>query len=164
VEADGQQDVARRARRALWIFRLTFYPAAIAVAVALLAARGGDEPPELKTYTGWTTQGFRIFLGERDDRPVFVETTVNGPCAAGGSRTFHWASSEDPDAIRVDGPWLHTGYEGPWFYDDESVSQVRLDIDGTLTGDELSGTIIYRERFDGGADCASDRVRFAVRR
>ena len=163
MQGEEQEELARRAKRALWIFRLTFYPAAIAIAVALLAARGDDGPPPLKTYTGWTTQGFRFYLGVRDDRPVFVDTTVTGRCAEGGTWNFHYATSDDPDAIDRDGDRLRAGYEGPWSYGSFS-SQVELSIDATLADDELRGRVEYRERFSNGTECASEGVRVTVQR
>jgi hypothetical protein len=94
VHAQQEAD-ARRARRALLIFRLTFYPAALAIAIALLAARhGGPEPME--TYAGMTGQNHRFIVGVREDKVVFFDTVLLGECSKGGSWSFHWFPTDGP--------------------------------------------------------------------
>jgi hypothetical protein len=88
VERAEQAVVARRARRALWAFRLLFYPGAALVAVILLAARG--EAGTGVMLEGRTEQGEAVKLQLYDREPATFETTLAGRCTDGEPWTATW--------------------------------------------------------------------------
>ncbi len=167
MDAQEEPD-ARSARRALLIFRLTFYPAALAIAIALLAARGGGDPEPMKTYAGMTGQNHRFIVGVRDDRVVFFDTVVRGRCGKGGTWDFHWYPTDggSPPFVQADGR-LQVASTFPAQYDN-MTSQVELSLDGRWEDDRLRGTLTYRETFTPGAEpafeCAAEDVAFSVQR
>jgi hypothetical protein len=168
VEAGEDEDVARRARRAVLLVRLGVYGTLALIAVALLAARGHDAPPPLTALTGSTEQNARFILGMREDAPVYFDTVVRGRCTDGGTWETHWYPGDgDPDAFVRDGDHLRSVHEGPRRYG-ALASQAELTLDGRIAGDEVHGVITYRERFTPafGApfECAAADVRFSVPR
>jgi hypothetical protein len=169
VQVEEQEELARRAGRALWIFRLTFYPAALALAVFLLLGRGGDAGPEpIDTYTGTTGQNLRFIVGLRDDRVVYFDTIIRGQCSKGGSWDYHWYPTDVPQRpfVQTDGG-LEVADSWPTQYDD-MTSQVDLSLDGRWEDDVLRGTLSYRQTFTPGAGepfvCEAEDVAFTVQR
>ena len=167
VAPDEPEREAPRARHALWL-RLALYGGALVLALLLLAARSGDGPPEVRTYSGPTGQGHRFFAGLRDDRVTFFDTVVTGRCSIGSVWNFHWIADEErPDPFVTDGDRLRVTHAGPRQYSG-MTSQIELGLDATVTGDELRGVLRYRERFTPQRgepfECAAEGIRFTVQR
>ena len=153
MEAEEQEENARRGRWALWIFRLTFYPAALFAAILLIVYRTDSSPPKVTPHAGSTEQGSRFFAGFRDDGfpvldlsddyPVYVDTTGWATCSDGGVWHFHFVADEgfalDGDRLRV--LVRRGGRYGPM------TSRVRFTLDATFDGDEMQGRLDYRELF-----------------
>ena len=76
---------ARTARRALWVFRLIFYPAAALIAAIALGASfdGGADEPE--AWHGRTSQGRPVTLSFLGGRPDVLTTSVLVTCPDGDS-------------------------------------------------------------------------------
>ena len=158
---------------ALWIFRLTFYPAALLTAILLIVYRTDSSPREVTPHAGSTQQGDRFFAGFRDDGfpvldlehdvPVYVDTQGWGACSDGGSWRFHFVADEgftgEEDRLHV-----LRRYGGRY---GSMTSKVRFTLDATYDGDGMRGRLDYRERFEPpdapGFECSAG-VRFSVQR
>jgi hypothetical protein len=135
----------RRARRALWAFRLVFYPSAVLVAVLALASRSdGDVHTWLD---GTTSQGMSFELRiDGDGRPVGVGTAFKTQCP-GGIYTVRWWPRGpfrlDDGALRIRETTTHQ-YD---FYDQTSRRIVTLDA--RVDDGAVRGTATVVEHFDG---------------
>ena len=76
-----EQDL-RRARRALWAFRLVFYPGAVIAAVLLLAGRSEGETATF--LDGTTSQRAPVELRLEGDTPTSFGTRAKLRCPGGG--------------------------------------------------------------------------------
>ena len=163
MQVEEQEELAHRVR-------LTFYPAALALAAFLLFGRGGGDaaPEPIDTYTGTTGQNLRFILGMQDDRVAYFDTIIRGRCSKGGTWDDHWYPSDVP-ARRFDqsGDRLKVADAWPTRYDD-MTSRVELELDGRWEGDVLSGTLSYRQslapRASPALACGAEDVRFTVQR
>jgi hypothetical protein len=67
----------------------------------------------------------------------------------------------------LEGDHLRVEHSGPLQYG-ETTSQVQLSLDGRIVGDEVYGSIGYRERItpaSGAAfECGAGNIHFSVRR
>ena len=149
------------ARRALLLFRLALYPAALALLVWLLAGRG--EAAEAGRYDGSTSQARPIALTV-DGEEVTVEARVEAVCI--GSRPgYRYYSSWAPG--RLDGGRVairrRSGKELGEGWTSERSYEVRAD----RGEDGFEGTISVTETWDGGdagwSRCSGD-VAFTAQR
>jgi hypothetical protein len=97
VQDDGREERGRRARRAVWAFRLAFYGGAAAVALALIAARGSGGGPT--PWVGATVDGTPVSIEPgHDGRARGIDLQVTATCPWTGET---WPARWWVDADRV---------------------------------------------------------------
>ena len=143
-------------RRALWLFRLIFYPAAVLAAVLLLSHRGAADETFAPTglLNGETAQhfAFAVSVG-RDGKPLHALTRVRATCPDGVLWTISWRP--------VITTW-HARQSWDWRYPGE-VGHIVL----TMRADPAThrGTLTFTERFTQPSGyrftCASGPVAFS---
>jgi hypothetical protein len=153
------------ARRALLIFRLVFYPAAIALAVVLLTARGGDAEAEVVSRWGVTDQDEAMhFELDGRGRAERFQTSVTAWCPDGGSFPMTWFPGDGaPVPFEQRGDRLHVREPGRKRYDDGSIAEWVLTMDARIGDDRVTGTMDVHVRYDSGYECSASGVRFSAR-
>jgi hypothetical protein len=159
----------RRARRALWGFRLAFYPAAIAVGAILLIGRG-DAAADTAPFVGKTSQGHSIsFDADGDGRPVALDTQLNGACPNGWAYTTPWRVADgDRVRFRRDGSRLWAMQSVTLHYDNGNLGRGLYTLDAWVEDDRVEGVIevVEHVRPPKGTTwaCGSQPVGFTARR
>jgi hypothetical protein len=148
----------RRARQALWAFRLTFYPAVIVGAVLLLASRSNGAAPVW--LDGTTSQGAHVQGQLVDGRVARLLVSVNMRCPGG-----NWAVSWSPRPENGELQLRET--TGHHYRFHNQTGRRTMTLDGRLEDGALSGTVTAVEHFDepgyGPYDCASGPITFSAR-
>jgi hypothetical protein len=169
VVDDGQaQERVRRARRVAWAFRLTFYPAAIGVAVLLLAARGGGG--EFGGFLqGTTSQGHVISLTLNEDNDVtYLDTQITSTCERGGEWVVRWWSDSTRTTFHRDGSRLEVRDEVARDYDGRVSGRRDHRLTAEVDDDDAEGELAFTEQVEWpsgeGYECASGTVTFTAQR
>jgi hypothetical protein len=162
------EQIARRARRALWAFRLAFYPAAVAVAAILLIGRG-DAVAGTEHLDGRTSQGASITLRFDDGRPVGLETRLAAMCPNGHRDWTPWRPADGERLrFRRDGSRLWALELVTIDYDNGNVGRGVYRFDAWVSDDRVEGTLEVVEHVDPaeGDDwaCGSEPVGFTAQR
>jgi hypothetical protein len=152
---------ARTARRALWVFRLIFYPAAALIAAVALGL-SFDGPDEPEAWHGRTAQGRPVTLSLLDGRPDVLTTSVLVTCPDGDSYVDNITVYPRPSdgAFELNDSWTQPydhGYEG----------QGNTVLHARVRDDSLKGRAWGAQRVagPGGAyRCDSSTVKFDAQR
>jgi hypothetical protein len=146
----------RRARRALWAFRLIFYPGAVIVALLLLSARStaGEEQP--RAGTGETSQRRPIALQVRDGHVTRFITQIEATCPDGRSYKYAWTA----DYIGAGG---HVRERFGRRWNDGVVADVNLTMRARVDHGVVTGTLRMLEKRPDVYDCDSGVVSFSAR-
>jgi hypothetical protein len=145
----------RRARRALWAFRLIFYPAAALCAWLLLAGNSDAKGPLI----GRTQQGHEFVIQLDGDRPLWFETAITETCGSGHEFTRTWATSQ-PFHARGGVLEFEDTSRSRWSNGQYGTRSVRLRA--RVDHDGVTGTLWLTDRL-GPYDCASGAVSFSAR-
>jgi hypothetical protein len=169
-DEDGRDETARRARRIRWGIRLVFYPAAIAIAVALLAARGGGDG-ELGGYLhGTTSQDLTIsFDLNAENEPTQFDSLISATCPNGEVWRVRWWEAERlATSFRRDDSRLEVDASEPMDYTDGQRGVREFTLRAEVHDDRAEGELTFVERLrtpDGlRYECASGKVRFTAQR
>jgi hypothetical protein len=157
----------RRVRRALWAFRLVFYPGAAVIALLLLSGSGSDAVSS--TWLGGSTeQRERFTMRLDDDRPGYFHTNVVGTCADGYRWTQRWfmgdGAPESPFAF--DGRMLSVTKATDMPYSNGQTGRLTMRLRARVEDDSVMGTVSLVTRLEnpGGAPyvCESGSVGFTA--
>jgi hypothetical protein len=156
---------ARRARRAVWAFRLIFYPGALLVAIALIAARGANADHRA-LLTGRTSQGEDVTIRiDRDGQPGRVRMAFWIRCPG----DWDWLPWMPYGPFHLDGDGrLRIRNSGSRWYRNRGGQTGRhtVTFDARIDDDEVHGTASAVVHFDtpgwGEYDCRSGPVTFSA--
>jgi hypothetical protein len=157
------EQMARRAKRAVWAFRLIFYPGAAIIALLLLTSRGAAADPPVP-LVGHTGQGEKLtFMLDDDHRPDVFYTRLTATCPdTGWQYTLLW-HRVDGDRIAFD---KDTGkmsavytFQGRW--SDGVPANAEARMNGHLDDDRVTGTLRFIDHRDG-FECDSGAVSFSA--
>ena len=152
----------RRARRALWAFRLIFYPGAVLVAVLLLTGRSEGEVRVLK---GKTSQGLDFALRiDENGQPGRIATAFRTQCPA-GPWVMTWVPY-GPFHLKDGVLKMHEVTTHRYAYHQQTSRRV-VTFDARVDDGKVHGTASAVEEFDGPDwgrySCASGTVSFSAR-
>jgi hypothetical protein len=159
----------RRARRALWGFRLVFYPVAIAVGAILMIGRGDAAAGEVP-LVGKTSQDASISVEvDGDGRPMGLDTQLTATCPNGHSYSVRWHEIEsDAVPFRRDGSRLWVMASLTMNYVDGDVGRGVYTLEAQVGEDRVDGVLSFTEQVAGSDGkrwaCASQPVGFTARR
>ena len=163
VESEG---VNRRARRALWAFRLTFAPAVVAVGAFLLIGRGDATAGSLP-LSGTTAHDASITIDvDKDGDPVRLATRLYAACPNGHRYWTPWPAGGV--RFRRDGRRLWALEIVKIDYDNGDVGNGHYRLDAWVDDDRVEGVLEVVEHVDAaeGDDytCTSETVGFTAQR
>jgi hypothetical protein len=147
---------SRRARRALWAFRLIFYPAAVIGAVLLLTGRSDGQPPVW--LDGTTSQGGQMQAQLVDGRVSRLSIDVRMRCPA-GIWTITWSPRIEDGRLRLRETTTHRyRFHG-------QTGRRTITLDAQMEDNTVAGTVTAVEHFVearyGPYDCTSGCLTFA---
>jgi len=139
--------------RAVWAFRLIFYPAAALASFLLLT---GSKEPVPRTLYGKTEQD-RLVTVHLDEtgRPDSLYASAEVYCDDGASFRLRWSPSDPRIPFHVDGDELRVQQ----VYDGGGGFLQKYGLRAHVDADVVTGTL--RMAYDA---CASGPVRFSARR
>ncbi len=147
----------RRARRALWTFRLIFYPAAVAAIVLLLAGRSNGASP-VWLY-GTTSQGGQLQAQLVDGRVSRLSIHVRMRCPA-GTWAITWSPRIEDGRLRLRETTTHH------YRSHNQTGRRTITLDARVGDGSVAGSVSSVEHFDepgyGPYDCSSGRIRFSA--
>jgi hypothetical protein len=151
----------RRARRALWAFRLIFYPGAVLVAVLLLTGRSEGE---VRVFEGKTSQGLDFGLRiDKNEQPGRIATAFRTRCP-GGPWVIVWVPY-GPFHLEDGVLKLRRTTTHRYTYGGQTSRRV-VTFEAHIDGGRVRGTATAVEEFDGPVWgrylCESGAVSFSA--
>jgi hypothetical protein len=146
------------AKRAIWLFRAVFYPAAALVVLMWLLHRG-EPPAGPLTLSGHTSQGMFVTVGVRDGRVYRFRAWIRSRCDGGGEYRTRWVSGPR-FSHRGDGAQQRASY--PAITDWSTWQELAFDAHaaGAMVSGTLRATVRVSEPFRGV--CHSGPVTFSA--
>jgi hypothetical protein len=159
---------ARQRQRLRWPLLLALILALAGLAVRYTVVAGGARGASVQARSGITGQETSFELGVREQRVLWLRTSLSAACAGGPSWRASWSPAEgDPVHFTAEGRSFVTQQEVSTHYSGGIVGRIGFVIRGTLIGQaSAQGTMRLVARFYRGERqwnaCDSLDVRWAV--